>query len=205
MPQVRTSRTFARLPDLDVSKVAGEVITGLTGNADLNDPPVKPLDLGTLKKTFDDAIVAAADGGTLLTAQKDAARAALVTALNKDASYVDINCDEDLTILLSSGYQPVSTNRAQTVLGAPEILDASYGQAGEIKLRVTGDPNRKAIQGRIKAATGGEFGPVITFKNSRNILFKGLTAGTTYVMQLCGLGGSTGQSDWSAPVNKIAV
>jgi len=69
---------------------------------------------------------------------------------------------------------------------------------------VTGDPNRKAIQGRVKA-TGGEFGPVITFKNSRHILFKGLTAGTTYVMQLCGLGGSTGQSDWSDPVTKVAV
>jgi hypothetical protein len=181
------------------------VITGLTGNADLSDPPVKPVDLGTLKKTFDDAIVAAAAGGVLLTAQKDAARAALVTALNKDASYVDINCDEDLAILLSSGFQPVSTNRAQIVLDAPEVIGAGYGQAGEIKLRVTGDPNRKAIQGRIKAASGGEFGPVITFKNSKNILFKGLTAGTTYVMQLCGLGGSTGQSDWSAPVNKTAV
>ena len=204
MPQVKTSRYYTRLPDLDVSKFTGEVITGLTDNTDLPDPPVKPADLTTLKKTFDDAIVAAADGGTLLTAQKDAARAALVTALNKDASYVDINCDEDLTILLSSGFQSVSTNRAQVVLDAPQIIDASYGQTGEIKLRVTGDPNRKAIQGRIKAANG-DFGPVITFKNSRNILFKGLTAGTTYVMQLMGLGGSTGQSDWSAPVNKIAV
>ena len=206
MPQIRTSRLFSRLSDLDVSKFAGEVITGLTGNADLPDPPVKPApELTALKKTFDDAIVAAAAGGVLLTAQKDAARAALVTALNKDASYVDINCDEDLAILLSSGYKPVSTNRAQVVLDAPEIIVASYGQAGEIRLRVTGDPNRKAIQGRIKPITGGDFGPVITFKNSKNILFKGLTAGTTYVMQLMGLGGSTGQSDWSAPVNKTAV
>ena len=38
-----------------------------------------------------------------------------IRPLNKDASYVDINCDEDLTILLSSGYQQVSTNRAQVV------------------------------------------------------------------------------------------
>src|SRR6266404_7098153 len=122
MPQIRTSRSYGRFPDLDVSAFTGGVITGLTGNTDLDDPPVTPVDLGKLKKTFDDAIVAAADGGTLQTAKKDAARAELVTALNKDASYVDINCDEDLTILLSSGYQPVSTNRAQTVLGAPEIL-----------------------------------------------------------------------------------
>ena len=37
------------------------------------------------------------------------------------------------------------------------------------------------------------------------ILFDGLKAGTTYVMQLMGLGGSTGQSDWSDPVEKMAV
>jgi hypothetical protein len=176
----------------------------LTNNEELDEPPVTPAQLTALKKTFDDAIIAAAGGGTLPTAQKDAARAALINVLNKDASYVDINCDEDLTILLSSGYQPVSTNRAQIVLDPPEVVAASYGQTGEIKLRVVGDPNRKAIQGRVKTL-GGEFGPVVSFKNSRNILFKGLSAGTTYVMQLCGLGGSTGQSDWSAPVTKIAV
>jgi hypothetical protein len=204
MPQIRTSRAFSRLPDTDLSAFTGGVIEGLTGNTDLPDPPVKPADLAALKKTFDDAIVAAADGGTLLTAQKDAARAELVAALNKDASYVDINCDEDLAILLSSGFQPVSTNRAQVVLDPPVITRATYGQAGEIKLGVTGDSNRKAIQGRIKAM-GGEFGPVITFKNSKNILFKGLTAGTTYVMQLMGLGGSTGQSDWSESVTKVAL
>ena len=204
MPQVRTNRLYARLPDVDVSTFTGGVIVGLTGNTDLPDPPLKPADLVILKKTFDDAIIAAAGGGTLQTKQKDAARAALVTALNKDASYVDINCDEDVTILLSSGFQPVSTNRSQVVLDPPVITAASYGQAGEIKLRVTGDPNRKAIQGRVKAL-GGEFGPVVTFKNSRNILFKGMVAGTTYVMQLMGLGGSTGQSDWSDSVTKVAV
>ena len=52
---------------------------------------------------------------------------------------------------------------------------------------------------------GGEFGPVITFENTREIVFKGLAAGTTYIMQLCGLGGSTGQSDWSEPVTKVAT
>jgi hypothetical protein len=90
------------------------------------------------------------------------------------------------------------------VLDPSQIVAADDGQAGEIKLRVAGDANRRAIQGRIKA-TGGEFGPVVSFKNSRNILFKGLTAGTTYVMQLCGLGGLTGQSDWSDPVSKMAL
>jgi len=204
MPSIRTSRNFGRMSDLDLSKFTGGVIKGLTGNAELDEPPVNPTDLSKLKKTLDDAIVAAAGGGSLATAQKDAARAALINALSKDASYVDINCDEDVTILMSAGYEAVSTNRTPEVLGAPVVTGAEYGQAGEIKLRIKGDPNRKAIQGRIKAS-GGEFGPVVTFQNSRQILFKGLAAGTTYVMQLCGLGGTTGQSDWSEPVTKIAV
>jgi hypothetical protein len=204
MPRIRTSRSYGKFPDLGVSAFSGGVIVGLTGNEHLAEPPVPPKELATLKKTFDDAIIAAAGGGALATAQKDAARAALVTALNKEASYVDINCDEDLTILLSSGFGAVSTNRTQTVLNPPEVIGVEYGQAGEVRLRVKGDPNRKAIQGRCKTMDG-DWGPVLTFKNSRSILFDGLKAGTTYVMQLCGLGGSTGQSDWSEPENKMAL
>ena len=204
MPLIRTSRSYSRLPDLDVSAFTGGVIVGLTGNEDLADPPVKPTALATLKKTFDDAIIAASERGTLATAQKEAARAALISALNKNASYVDINCDEDLTILLSSGYGAVNTNRTQTVLNPPQVTHAEYGQAGQIRLRVKGDPNRRAVLGRCKTMDG-DWGPVLTFKNSREILFAGLKAGTTYVLQVCGLGGSTGQSDWSEPVSKIAV
>jgi hypothetical protein len=205
MPRVRTSRLFGKLPDLDLSGFAGGVIVGFTANPDLADPPETPAELQTKKTAFDAAIVAAASGGKLKTALKDAARAVLIDALNKDASYVDINCNEDLAILLSSGFQPVSTNHAQQVLEAPVIISAINGpQAGKIRLRVTGDPLRKGIQGRVKAM-GGEFGPAITFKSAKEIIFTGLTAGTTYVMQLIGIGGSTGQSDWSEPVTKVAT
>jgi hypothetical protein len=203
MPQIRTNRLFGRASDLDVSKRAGSVIKGLTGNPDLDDPPVTPTQLAALKKTFDESIVAANKGGSLATAQKEAARAAVVAALNKDASYVDINCEEDIVILRSSGFEPVSTNRAQTVLNPPVIVAAEQAQTGEVKLRVKGDRNRRAILGRVKTMDG-DYGPVITFKNSRTILFDGLKAGVTHIFQLCGLGGSTGQSDWSEPVSKIA-
>jgi hypothetical protein len=204
MPKIRTSRLFARQPDLDLSKATGKVVTGLTANPDLPTPPVLAVDLDLLKKEFDAWIIKADRGGSLASAHKEASRATLISAMNKDASYVDIHCDEDLTILLSSGFEAVSTNRAQSVLQAPEVTAVENPQSGKIKVRIKGDPNRRAIQGRIKPA-GGEFGPVLSFASSRRILFEGLTAGTTYVMQLCGLGGSTGQSDWSEPVTKIAI
>lgn len=199
----RTNRKFAKLPDTELSKFVGTTIAGLTGNADLPDPVVNTKELGTLKTTFDNAIVKANKGGSLATAQKNAARAAVVDALNKNGSYVDINCNDDISILLSSGYQPVSTNRAQTVLPAPQILGVENGQSGELRARVKADPTAKSFQGRIKPL-GGDFGPTLSFTNSRSILFKGLTAGLTYVMQLYAIGGSTGQSDWSNPASKMA-
>lgn len=139
------------------------------------------------------------------TQAKNDARAALITALNKDASYVDIACNGDLTVLLSSGFKQVSTNRAQTVLPPLQIVTVDYGQTGQLRLRVKADPNARSYVGRIKQASGSEFGPSISFASSRAILFKGLTAGATYVMQLCAIGGRTGQSDWSEPVSKMAM
>ncbi len=204
MPTYRTNRDFSRLPDVDLSSFTGGVVTGLTGNPKLPDPPVTPADLETNKEGFDNSIVAANSGGKLQTALKDAARAVLIAALNKEASYVDIKSDDDLAVLLSSGFQPVSLNRSRSVLEPPQVVGSTSPQTGQIKLLVKGDRNRRALQGRVKPLDG-EFGPVITFKTSRDILFAGLTAGTTYVMQLLGIGGSTGQSDWSEPVTKIAV
>jgi hypothetical protein len=40
---------------------------------------------------------------------------------------------------------------------------------------------------------------------SKHEQLDGLIAGTTFIMQLCGLDGNTGQSDWSEPVTKIAI
>lgn len=201
---IRTSRRYARFSDLELSKQAGRVVAGLTNNPNLPDPPVVIVAFTAAKQAFDQAIVAAAGGGQLATAQKDMARAALIDILNKDASYVDINCNGDRTILLSSGFEAVNTNRSQSVLETPEVLATEYAQQGEIRLRIRGDSRRRAVLGRVKPI-GGEYGTVVTFRTSREILFRGLSAGTTYVMQVCGLGGSTGRSDWSEAVEKVAV
>ena len=205
MPKYRTSREYTRFPDPALSTFAGGVATGLTDNPKAPNPPESPASLLTKRDDFSETIIAASGGGPLQTALKDASRAVLTAALNKDASYVDIITDDDLATLLSTGYQPVSTNRARVVLSSPMILGAMAGPlSGQIKLHVRGDRNRKAIQGQIKPLDG-EYGPVITFEDSRQIVFKGLVAGTTYVMQLMGIGGSTGQSDWSAPISKLAI
>lgn len=199
MPAIRTKRGFERLSDLGVSKLTGKTINGFTGNPDLTGQPVTTVVLTEQKDLFDDLIIKADKGGSLATARKNAQRAVVIDSLNKNASYVDIKCNDDLTILLSSGYEAVSTNRAQSVLEPPVILGVDNTINGSLKPRVKVDPNTKSLLGRIKEANGTEFGPVISFKNSRAILFDGLKKGVTYIYQLCAIGGSTGQSNWSEP------
>ncbi len=204
MANIRTNRKFAALSDTELSRFAGRVIAGLEGSLQFPSPPATVVELTTNKTVFDQAVIKADKGGSLATAQKKAARATLIDGLTKDASYVDIVCDEDLSILLSSGYEPVSTNRSQRVLNAPQIITVERAQSGQLRPRIKADANSKSFVGRIKEVGGSEFGPNISFKNSRTILFTGLRAGLTYVMELMAVGGSTGQSDWSEPATKMA-
>jgi hypothetical protein len=175
------------------------------GNPDLSSPPVTPAQLTTKKKAFDDARVAAATGGPAQTALKNTAKADLVDELNKDASYTDYACNGDLDVLISSGFEPVSTNRTPVVLNAPRITGVKHYGTGKLKAGVVAQRGVKSFVGRIKASNGTEFGPNLSFKNSRAIIFDGLTAGLTYVLQLCAIGGANGQTDWSDPASHMAM
>ena len=86
MPKTRTSRLFSRLPDLDLSKATGKVVTGLNGNPDLADPPVKSVDLDLLKEDFDQWIIQADRGGALANAHRHASRATVVRGEKKGTS-----------------------------------------------------------------------------------------------------------------------
>jgi hypothetical protein len=204
MPQYRVSLSFAQLPDVALDDFANTIIVGLTGNVGYPAPPVTVAQLGTLKQTFQDAVAAQAQGGTTATAAKNTARNALVEALRKDANYVEIACNNDLPTLLGSGFQFASTNRTQSVLDKVQIVGVDNGQTGELKVRIDPIANAKGFDGRIKSGTG-EYGPSISFQNSKSIFFKGLTAGITYTLQLCAIGGSTGAGDWSDPVSHMAM
>jgi hypothetical protein len=203
MKKIRTRKGFERLSASDVGKTMGKTAEGFTGNPDLPTPPVLPTDLFAKKDALDEAVIKADNSGVLATARKDALLGDGILTLNRNASYVDMECKNDLTILLSSGYEAVSTNRAQAVLNAPQILGVGNGQSGELKPRIKADKNTRSFVGRIKPIDG-EYGATISFASSRKILFEGLTAGMKYVFQLMAIGGSTGQSDWSDPGSGMA-
>jgi hypothetical protein len=204
MPKYRVSLGFAQDGDNDLFDFSGDVIVGMTGNGAFPTPPVAMAALGTLKGDYEQALNKQEQGGTAATAAKNIAREALVAALRKNANYVEIEASNDLAKLLSSGYKSTSTNRAQTVLDKVQITSIENAQNGELKVRIVTVPNAKGFDGRIKTGNG-DWSEIQSFANSRSILFKGLTPGTVYTIEVRAVGGSTGAGDWSDPVSHMAM
>src|SRR5712692_1438409 len=116
---LRTSLSFARIPDTELDNFAQGVIDAMTGNAAYPAPPVTIANLQAAKDDFTAKIAAAQSGGPPDTAAKNNSRQTLLGLLRQTASYVQINCSNDMATLLSSGFQAMSTNRAQTPVDRP--------------------------------------------------------------------------------------
>jgi hypothetical protein len=205
MPQLRVLLGFASAADHSLEETAQAVIEKLYGTAAYPTPPVVEADLQAALTAFSTAIAAAALGGPEDTADKNNKREALIGLLRQLASYVQSRHGNDLAVLLSSGFEAVSTSNSATPLPAPTIKDILNGISTQLIVKVTVVPNAKCYEARY-ALIGANGAPEAwanggLFTNSRNILLTGLTPGANYQCQVRAIGGSTGYSGWSDPVS----
>ena len=196
-------------PDHRLIERTTAIITGMTGNAAYPTPPLTMVALQALLKAFTDAIAAQAQGGTLATSAKNDARAALIAALRQLAAYVQQSCNNDLTTLLSSGFEAVSTPGASVPLATPVITGITNGQLpGQLLIAVTALAHAKCYEVRYATIINQVVGPWQSggmFTNSRAMALGGLTAGTNYAIEVRAVGGATGYSAWSAGSNKMSL
>jgi len=200
----KVSLGFAKLPDTELDNFAQAVIAQMTGNAAFPSPPVAVADLQTAIDDYVTKCAAAVKGGQADTAAKKNARVVLVEMLRRLAGYVQIHCNNDLALLLSSGFQAQDPNRASSPLEQPQSLVIKHGMSGQLLAGVKPVRNARMYEGRIKAP-GGDWTPSVFASDSRRIVFDGLTPGTIYTVQVRALGGSTGQSDWSDPSSHMSI
>lgn len=200
----RVSLKFVELSDPALDEFAANNVICLEGNVAFPNLPVTPAALGALRVTFHDAVIAAADGGTQLTALKDAARAALETALRQEAAYVQSIAGQNLAQLLSSGFKAVSTNRASVPLPAPVILNVDNQSSTQLMIDLGGNANAAAYQIKLTTPQGVAL-PTIESTRTRRIVVPNLVPGTVYSLAARAIGGSTGYSDWSLPTQKMAT
>jgi hypothetical protein len=102
---VKVSTNFGRLSDTELDNFAQGVIDALTGNATYPTPPVTLANLQAAVDDYTAKMAAAQTGGVADTAAKNNARNTLEEMLRKVATYVQMMCNEDPALLLTSGFQ----------------------------------------------------------------------------------------------------
>ena len=192
--------------DMALVNDTATIISSLTDNTAYPTPAPTLAVVQTALTTFSAAMAAAADGGKTLTAGKNAARAALTVQLRKLASYVHAACDGDMKKLLSSGF-PVQKPVRQPVgvLPAPSGLGVSNGgRSGEITTWATPVKGAGIYNWRLALASAPD-APVQTAQTTAaSNIFDGLTPGLEYTVKVNAIG-SAGPSNWTDPVNQIAL
>lgn len=111
----------------------------------------------------------------------------------------------NLPVLLSSGFEPVATNRTQTPLPKPVVENIDNYQSTMAMIRLKPIPNMRTIEARRRVHGVGEYQAAGLFTQARKIKQEGLTPGTQYDWQFRAVGGSTGYSDWSDPITHMAT
>ena len=180
------------------------IINELTGNAAFPTPPITMAALTTARDDFTAKISAAQVGGPMATAAKNNSRGVLLGMMRKLAGYVQLSSNDDMAILLSSGFLAMSTDRASAPLEKPHGLTIKNGNSGQLVASINTIKNTSMYEGRAKDTTGNWL-PSIFTGDSRHITFDGLTPGTNYTIQVRALGGATGQSDWSDPISHMSM
>lgn len=204
MSKYRVSLGFSGFSDSALVEFSHRVINGLTENPAFPTPDVP---LGILKDEVDDfenALAMSALGGAAATAAKNAERAKLEEMLRRDAFYVQLAMKNDLTVLLSSGYEAVPGRVPSEPLGTSVVLKIENTETTQLALRVSPVPNAKAYEVRKMNGTGGWLPATIGTK-SRRLDVDGLVPGLIYQLQVRAIGGSTGFSNWSDPVSHMAT
>jgi hypothetical protein len=202
---LRVSRDFTHARANDLANATDDVVDGMLDNPVYPSPPVPPADLIALNSTLRNAITAANAGGPQQTAAKNKAYLALAEALRKNANYVDIQANNDLETLLSSGFNVVSTNRAQSPLSQPVILQIANLGSTQLLLRVTPVVNAKSYQLQISSSANGPWIDQGIYTQARRIVLLGMTPGTIYFVRVRAVGGSMGYSDWSVPASVMST
>ena len=174
------------------------IVNSMTNNPAYATPSPALASVTTAINDFSVAVSNAADGGTTLTAIKNAKRQALLGILRHLASYVHVACNGNMAVLLSSGFPTQKQNRTPVgILPAPvpPFLQLG-GRSGDLVASVTPIPNCSAYTWRLALASAPATYLQTVPTTAASITFSGLTPGETYAVDANAFG-AAGTGDWS--------
>jgi hypothetical protein len=203
---VKVSLGFAKLTDPQLVTKADRIINGLTGNAAFPTPSPSVASVQTSVTAFQDALAEAADGGRTKTALKNDARETLLTKLRTLALYVQVQCDNDLATLLSSGFDATKPPTPAGILPAPQNVTLTQGTlSGQLDLRAQPLTNAGSYEGQLTTDLNKQDGwETIGNFTAAKMTAQELTPGEKYWGRLRAIG-AAGPGAWSDPVAAIAI
>mgnify|MGYP002368987585 FL=1 len=206
---VKVSFRFREMSDAVLEDFANSVHTDLYAQSAYANPPVTAADLQAGITAFSNAKVAQTNGGKLATATKNQRREELLEMLQTLGYFVQLNCDNDLPTLLSSGFQAQSRSRTPSSL--PKAMVQRIAQTHSGQALVTAKAERGARTYEVVAAEVdengalGPYGMPVIRTSSRKIPVDGLTPGKQYVFRVRCIGGKGETSAWSDPVAQRVI
>jgi hypothetical protein len=186
------------------------VLNAITGNTNFPNPPV---DLNVLKTTLDAYSVSigdAKDGSKKAKTLRDRLGEEVIRILRALATYVELNCKDDMNTFLSSGFQSRSSARTPAgPLAQPTLNGINQGVSGQLLASRKSVRNARNYDVRIGQLGPGGVPPanwlMVTVPNAKAAVpFNGLTPGTTYAVQVRAYGAS-GYTGWSDSMTRMVI
>ncbi len=200
----RVALSFAIKIDTDLIAFVRNVIAMMTDNTNYPNPLPTLAEVTTSVGDFETAVHAALDGGKIAIATRNAARVSLLALVRQLAAYVQLHCQADLLVLISSGFDAVRAPSPAGQLPAPQNPRLSItDKSGELlfKFDRVKNANNYSIQTAPTATGPWEDEPLTT--TSRNII-GGLAPGEVLWVRAAA-NGSAGPSEWSVPTTAMAI
>jgi len=186
------------------------LLKGLAGNSNFTNPPV---DLNAFKvdlDTYAASIAEAKDGGKKAITLRNKQGGVVIRTIKHLATYVELNCKDDMSIFLSSGFHPRSSARSPAQpLDQPTILSIDQGPTGQLLASIK--PVRKAKTYELRYGAVGASGAapaawstLMAPKAKTAVPINGLTPGTTYAVQVRAYG-QLGYTQYSDSATRMVI
>jgi hypothetical protein len=190
--------------DKDLLTAASRILTAMTGNPAYAAPSPTLAALTAARDALL-AVVNNADDSSLARATRRQLRPPLALLLRQLAQYVQPISQGDPVVLMSSGFPLQRTPQPAGVLPAPANLRLSRGKlTGQLRARCNVVARAASYQWRIASAQAPTAWLPADPSSSAHATLSGLTAGTSYVVQVRAIG-SQGPGDWSDAATQIAM
>ncbi len=200
---VRVSLSFVKLPKDQLNSYIILVLVCLKNNLLFPNLPVALTTLSALQAAYQDAMNAAAVGGSKDTKALAEARDAVVVALRQIAAYIQsLNLTESQ--VLTSGYDVVVWSNTPITLVAPVVTGLDNSISTQLAVYLQAVPGAKAYHVQYCLGTGAwqEAG---IWPNTKNIILKNLTPGTVYTVRVRAVGGSDQYGPWSLSMSLMCT